>query len=63
MIFEESDEKKFKIMNTRRRVIAYKRSNQCYHLKFFKPSVKYSGGSNDMGLFQSSWGWGTPGYR
>ena len=40
-----SDEKKFELMNSRRRVIVYRRKGQRYNLKFVKPSVKHGGGS------------------
>ena len=40
-----SDEKKFELMNTRRRVIVYRRKGQRYNIKFVKPSVKHGGGS------------------
>ena len=40
-----SDEKKFELMNSRRRVIVYRKPNQRYNLKFTKPSLKHGGGS------------------
>jgi hypothetical protein len=40
-----SDEKKFELMGTKRRVIVYRRPGQRYKLKYLKPSVKHGGGS------------------
>ena len=40
-----SDEKKFELLNSRRRVHVYRRPGQRYSLKFTKPTVKHGGGS------------------
>ena len=40
-----SDEKKIELMNSRRRVIVYRRPGQRYQLKYVKPSIKHGGGS------------------
>lgn len=40
-----SDEKKFDLINTRRRVYVYRRPGQRYKLKYTKASVKHGGGS------------------
>ena len=40
-----SDEKKFELINSRRRVIVYRRTGERYKLKFVKPTMKYGGGS------------------